>query len=147
MAWQDEVNKQVENLQNTKDFTANFDPSDIEKNKLVSALAYFGWLFWLPMVACPDSKFGKFHANQGLVAFIFYLIVNVARGLISITVNLLFGNPIIGGVTSGAASLLNSIIGWILSAICLLVMLFGLINTLNGKAKELPVIGKIRLMK
>lgn len=96
MAWQDEVNKQVDNLQNTRDFTANFDPSDIEKNKVICALAYIPCLFWLPLAACSNSGFGKFHANQGLVAFIFYLVVNVARGLISFTLNLIFGNGIVG---------------------------------------------------
>lgn len=147
MAWQEDINKQVENLQNTKDFTGNFEPSDIEKNKVVSALAYIGCLFWLPLVACPNSSFGRFHANQGLVAFIFYFVVNVVKSLISFTLSLIFGNNLIGGLTGGLAGLLNSVIGWILSALCLLVMLFGLINTLNGKAKELPVIGKLRLIK
>lgn len=147
MAWQDEINKQVDNMKNTKDFTANFTKEDIEKNKVLCGFVYLGWLFWLPMVACADSKFGKFHANQGLVAFIFYIIVNIARALISGTLNIIFGYSLVGGLVGGIGGLLNNIIGWILSLLCLGVLLFGMINTFNGKAKELPVIGKIRLIK
>ena len=44
---------------------------DIEKNKVVSALAYLGILFFLPLVAAPESKSGKFHANQSLVILLF----------------------------------------------------------------------------
>jgi hypothetical protein len=40
-----------------------FDQADIEKNKTMAGLAYL--LFFLPLVACPDSPFGRFHANQG----------------------------------------------------------------------------------
>ena len=46
---------------------------DIEKNKVVAALAYI--IFFLPLMVCPESPFGKFHANQGLVL----LIVGIER--------------------------------------------------------------------
>ncbi|NLA78908.1 MAG: hypothetical protein GX845_05135, partial [Erysipelothrix sp.] len=41
-----------------------FTQEDIEKNKTMAGLAYL--IFFLPLVAAPESKFGKFHANQGL---------------------------------------------------------------------------------
>lgn len=40
-----------------------FEAEDIEKNKVLSAVAYL--LFFIPLLAAPDSKYGKFHANQG----------------------------------------------------------------------------------
>jgi len=37
------------------------DPADVEKNKVMAGLAYI--LFFLSPIACPDSKYGKVHAN------------------------------------------------------------------------------------
>ena len=101
-----------------------FDPADIEKNKVMAGLAYL--LFFLPLVACPDSRFGRFHANQGLLL----LIVSIA-----------------GGIILG----IIPIIGWVLMPIFYIaVMIFaimGLINGLNGKSKKLPLFGNFTIIK
>ena len=52
---------------NTPDYTQQFHPQDISDGKAMSILAYFGILFFLPLVVCPQSRFGRFHANQGLI--------------------------------------------------------------------------------
>lgn len=147
MAWQDDINEKVEKMQNTKDFSEDFSQEEIQKSKVVCALSYLGILFFLPLVVYPDSRYGRFHANQGLVAFIFYCIVNVVRSLLSLMINLIFWNNYVGGIVAGLVSLLNGLISLVLSLLILVCILFGVINTLNGKAKELPVIGKIRLFK
>ncbi len=110
---------------NINDRTNSFDRADIEQNKVVSALSYFGILFFLPLVACPNSKFGRFHANQGLVL----LLCSVIGGFLNMI-------PILGGL---AASLVGIAV--------FILFLFGLVNTLNGFAKELPLIGNISIIK
>lgn len=109
---------------NRRESKEPFSQEDIEKNKVVSAFAYL--IFFLPLVACPDSPFGKFHANQGLLLLITGIIGDIVLGVIPI-------------------------IGWIIlpffSIAVLILAVIGLINALNGKAKELPVIGKYRLIK
>ncbi len=101
-----------------------FSQEDIEKNKVMAALAYF--LFFLPLVACPESRFGKFHANQGLLL----LIVG-------------FGGSIILGIIP--------IIGWILLPFFYIAVavfgIMGLINGLKGIAKPLPIFGKFVIIK
>ncbi len=52
-----------------------FDPADIEKNKTIAGLAYV--LFFLPLIACPDSKFGRFHANQALLLVLVSIAGNI----------------------------------------------------------------------
>lgn len=90
----------------------------------MAALAYI--LFFLPLVACPDSRFGKFHANQGLLL----LIVGVG-----------------GGIILGIIPL----IGWILLPFFYIAItvfaIIGLINGFKGVAKELPLFGKFRIIK
>lgn len=105
--------------------TTQFDPADIEKNKVISALAYLGILFFLPLVVCPDSKFGRFHANQGLVLLLF----GIALSIVAVI-------PILGWIIA--------IVGSIAS---LVFFIMGLVNALQGKAVPLPLIGKIQILK
>lgn len=101
-----------------------FDPEDIQKNKTMAGLAYI--IFFLPLLACPDSKFGKYHANQGLLLLILGFVGSFVLGMI----------PIIGWLLLPVFSILVLVLG-----------IMGLINGFNGKVKELPIIGKFRLLK
>jgi len=104
--------------------TTLFSKEDIEKNKGVSALAYI--LFFMPLILCYESPFGKFHANQGLILFITAAAGNIVLRFI----------PVIGWMLSPLFSLLIFILA-----------IIGIINAVNGKAEELPVIGKYRIIK
>ncbi|MDF2949501.1 MAG: hypothetical protein K0R07_1535 [Sedimentibacter sp.] len=101
-----------------------FDAQDIEKNKTMAGLSYI--IFFLPLLVCPESKFGKFHANQALVLLIVGIVGNIILGFIPI-------------------------IGWLLLPLFVVVVLIfgiiGLINGLGGKAKQLPIIGKYTIIK
>ncbi|MBB2184389.1 hypothetical protein H0486_16030 [Lachnospiraceae bacterium MD1] len=101
-----------------------FDPADIEKNKTIAGISYL--IFFLPLLACPDSKFGRYHANQSLILFIL-------------------------GVGGTIVLSIIPIIGWLLLplyAIGITVFaIIGILNGLGGKAKELPLVGKFRLLK
>jgi len=101
-----------------------FDPEDVEKNKTMAGLAYF--IFFLPLVVCPESRFGKFHANQALVLLLVYIAVSVALTFVPV-------------------------IGWFIlpffALFVLVLAIIGLLNGLNGRARELPLIGKYRLIQ
>lgn len=124
-----ELNK---NLQNESGQGANqeapqvdtFDQADIEKNKTMAGLAYL--IFFLPLIVCPDSKYGKFHANQALLLFLVAIGGNIVLGIIPV-------------------------IGWILMPVYALGILafgiMGLINGFGGKVKRLPIFGKYTLLK
>ena len=115
--------------ENSKDHTSEFDPQDIKANSGLAAACYISILFFLPLVLRPDSKFARFHANQGLVL----LIVGVALGAAK-------------GVTLGVP-IVTDIFGALLGLIQFGYFLYGFVNTLNGKAKELPFIGGITLIR
>ena len=100
-----------------------FSPEDIAKNKVVAAFAYL--IFFLPLLVCPDSAFGKFHANQGLLLFILSFAGSFVLAWI----------PIIGWI----------VLPFFYLTTCVLAVL-GFVNAYNGKAKELPLIGKYRLL-
>lgn len=112
-----------------------FDDDDIKQNKTMAGLAYI--LFFLPLIVCKDSRFGRFHANQGLLLLILsvvgYLVISVITTVLATITWRLFG----------FISLLYSLYGLFILAIAI----YGLVNGINGKAKELPVIGKYRIIK
>ena len=97
--------------------------ADIEKNKLMAVLAYI--IFLIPLLAAKDSPFAKYHTNQGLVLFL----AAIASGVVLVI-------PILGWIFAPIASILITVLAVI-----------GIINALNGKAKELPIIGKFKIIK
>lgn len=105
------------------------DANDVANNKIMAVLAYLGILFLVPLLAAKDSPFARFHANQGVLLFI----TNIAIYIIYFI--LLMVSPMIGMI----AGLL--FIGTLVLAI------LGIINAVKGEMKELPLIGKYRLIK
>lgn len=114
------------------DRTAEFSGEDIEKNKVVCAFSYLGILFFLPLVSCPNSTYGKFHANQALIILIIEIIFSVAGGI-------LVWIPFLGWI--------GSIVGGIGGLICAIYAILGIVYTLQGKVMELPLIGGIKILK
>ena len=121
-----DLGNKVAALNNTADHTGEYDAQDIEQNKLMGILAYLGILVLIPIFAAKESKFARFHANQGLILLICGVIVGVLGCI-----------PIIG----------TFIIGPIGGLIVFILMIIGIINVANGRAKELPVIGKYTILK
>lgn len=116
---------------NYVDRTNEFSPEDIEKNKVISGVSYLWFLFFLPLVAAPESKFGKFHANQSFLLFILSLAIFLVRLIL------------------GFIPVLGRIIGILLTLLNLGVMVFfilGLVFAFQGQAKEIPIIGQIKIL-
>lgn len=141
-------------LLDTPDYTAQFDPADIQSTKGASIAAYFGILFFVPLAVNGNSRYGRFHANQGLVFLIASAILGVASGLIQWLFRSIFVSEVtIAGfgtgvyATNGFGLFLAGLFGFVLALPSLAWFILGLINSVNGRAKELPVIGKIRLIK
>lgn len=113
----------------TPDAIADFDKEDVEKNKGMAVCSYIGLLFLLPLLMAKDSKYARFHANQGIVFCIATILVGIVAGILA----------------------LIPVIGWIVdTAISIAVLAFwvvGILNAYNGKAKRLPLIGKFDILK
>ena len=92
-------------------------------------LAYCGPLVLVPILAAKESPFAKFHSNQGLVLMILHIIIIIACTVLAVI-------PIIGWI-----------IGLILPLVSFVLSVLGIINVINGRAKELPLVGKFRILK
>ena len=120
----------IKDIFDTPDNSNMYDTQDVNDNKVFAVLAYFGILFWLPLVVNSRSRFGKFHANQAFILFLTSIILEVASNIVCAIIRII---PFIGGTISGIISL-------IVSALLLVYMILGMYNAGTGRAKELPLI-------
>lgn len=131
----DGVNDFINDIQNTEDHSAGYSVNDIAANKGISVLSYFGLLVLIPMLARKDSPFARFHSNQGLVLFITEIIVGVVSSIIKGIFALIH------------VAFVGSAIAWLLDVCMFVLAIMGIVYAVQGKAKELPVIGKIKILK
>ena len=118
-----------------EDHTDAYRKEDIEGNTLFAVLSYLGILCLIPVFSGKESPYVRFHANQGLVLFLTTLVLNMARALLT-------GLWIFGKVDTYLVSPLFTALNVAVFALTIL----GIANAVRGKAAELPVIGKIRLI-
>ena len=147
---------------NTPDYTEKFDKDDIEFNNRLSLLSYLGILVLIPLFLVKYSRYSRFHANQGILLIIYNLLISVITWVIRAVLGLI-GTGIVwvlgkiaarvafllkvGGFIAGALSVLGWVLTVIISATAIFLMVVGIINAVKGRAKELPLIGRIKLLK
>ena len=108
-----------------------------------SAFACTGLLFFLPLVSLPDSRFGHFWANQGLIIFLVELASILLWLLVGGILSLLGLIPFLGLVFR----FIRTIFGLICLFIPLFYVVYAMIFALRGQAKEVPLIGFLRLIR
>ena len=102
------------------DSTSSSSTFDFSEINIMAALSYFGPLVIIPFLTHRENPFVLFHIKQGLVLLALALIVHVS------TFFLFFLLPFIMLINIGL---------FILSII-------GIINSLQLKEKEIPIVGK-----
>lgn len=127
-----DFNEKFNDFNNTKDTSAEYDPQDIQSNKAMAILAYISWLVLIPLFAAKGSKFARFHCNQGLILAIVEVASGIGLGILSMI-------PFVGW--------LFTITECLVEGVCIFFAVLGIINASKGKAKELPIIGSIRILK
>lgn len=134
------INDSINKIINTKE--TNFSQEEVNKYKNTAILCYIPFLFIIPMVRNNHkiSKYMHYHINQGLnltiLALISYLVPKMLASIFVV-------NNFVGTYTPGWVLLIK----YICACILIVIAGIGLINTTNGKSKELPIIGRFRLIK
>jgi len=98
---------------------------DDSDSKLFAFLGVFLTIigYVLVMVMRKDDEYAMYYAKQGLVLFIAFVIAAVAGWIVSWI-------PILGQVVT-----------WILNAFILVLWLIGIVFSLSGDEKDIPIIG------
>lgn len=124
-------------LTQTNDKTGEFDPMDIKNNKAMAIFAYLGILVLIPLFAVKNSKFVRFHVNQGFTLFILSAAYSIVTGVI---------RSILRWVAWPLYRIAGALFPLLGLAFAVLAII-GIVNVANGKAKELPVIGKLHILQ
>lgn len=108
--------------------------SEVNEQKLYAILGYIiPFLFFLPLVmeSSKNNQFARFHANQQLILLI-----------------------ILVGIEFFLTNILHQMIGFgaytfmpLIHLALLVLVIMGVINAAQGEMKELPVVGRFRLLK
>jgi uncharacterized membrane protein len=120
-----ENEQQTTNSQKTSQNQSNIPTStknaSNSKNIGMAVLAYLGILVIIPLISdVKNDPFVKYHTKQGLTLLITWIIVMC-----------IWRVPFIGFM-----------FGWILQLACFVLMVIGIINSVNSQVKPLPIIGK-----
>lgn len=119
------------------DYTGDYAPQDIQASKGMSVLCYLGFLFIIPLLAGKNTPYVKFHIRQGFNLFLLEVLLNLVKWV----ANLLFDNFLFMSLMVG----LNFIFA-ILNILCITFAVMGVLGVVNGRARELPIIGKIHII-
>lgn len=125
----------------TEDRTNEFDSADISNNKVYAILAYISILVLVPLIAAPKSKFARFHTNQGFILFVGEAAYSVVRKVLLSVLSVVAWGPV--WIVYRVVALATAVIGIVFPVFSVI----GIIYVAQGKAKELPIIGKIKLFK
>lgn len=104
------------------------------ERKVVFSLCYlWGILFFLPLILYKNDEEAKFRANEGLVLLIVSVIGNAVFGILT--------------AIGGAVATVFGIITGVFNLGILILAIIGIINVINGDKKELPLLGKYKLIR
>ena len=94
--------------------------------KTTGIVAYITWIGLLVAFLAGDKEGAKFHLNQSLVIWLVNLVGGIVLGFI----------PWIGGLLSFAL--------WVFCVVCVVL---GIIAASKEEEKEVPLLGKIKILK
>jgi uncharacterized membrane protein len=112
------------------------DPADVDKNKIFAVLAYLGILFLVPLLAAKESRFARYHTNQGVVLFLSAIVAYMAVFFLTLVIAFI---PFLRW--------LGCLLWWPVTICVFVFMIMGIINAAKGDCKPLPVIGQFKLIK
>ena len=132
----DRVSQQFNDFNNTPNESAGYSAQDIDKNKPFAVLAYLYLLVLVPIFAAKDSAFARFHANQGLTLSIFYTGWILVSRILSVVFAFVWPLFVVLRILDAAVGVTY-----------IVFVVLGIVNAAQGQAKELPLIGGIRILK
>ena len=107
-----------------------------------------------PCITAKKSGFVKYHLSMIFPAILAVMVVRAVEGSIAAFFYNLISNPVYDYISNYVGMVrtemvIGTIVAWVIHiifmAIPVLVLVAGLINSANGKAKDLPLIGRFKM--
>ncbi len=140
-------------LKNVKDDSKKFDKKEIESGKGMAILSYI--IAPIPYFAEKNNKYVKYHAIQGMNLLIIAIAYSAIYWLLSsvIKVKGSCGYGYWGEWAEALGATCKVTPWWVTVPLSIvgigvgLLFILGIINVCNGKAKELPIVNKLKIFK
>lgn len=126
-----------------KDTTAEYTPEEIQSGKAMAILSYIGILCLIPYFAEKNNRYVRFHAIQGLNLFLISLIISVGVGVLVFVGALFAIIPVLGWIIA----IVVEIAAFLIPIIPTVSSIMGIVFAFQDKAKEVPVVNQIKLIK
>ena len=104
----------------TEDLALRFDKETNDHARIPSAIGYL--FFFVPLIMNPESKFARYHGNQGLILMILTFL----------------GTAVLSAIPAAGFFLMT-----LMLIFCFICMIRGIVLALSGKAKRIPFFGKL----
>ena len=114
------------------------EQEDLKGKKFTACLAYLFWFTVIPMIYATESKFIKYHANQGLVLAVVETIYLVIMVVVS---------KILWSASRATSLLVETTMLMVFVGVFGMLSLIGIFNVIRGKEKPIPTFGHIKLLK
>ena len=130
-------------MSSIKDYTDSFSLEEIESGKALSIVSYLIPL--VPFILSKKNNYVKFHTLNGMNILFTYLIFLIIKR----TLSYIFGTPcnLVSGLKCIILPISLRIFFAFINMIFSFIILNGVLNVCNNKAKEIPIISKIKLFK
>lgn len=113
---------------------SRFPYSDYTANRVPGGLGYV--LFFLPLLCCPQSRYGRFCANQGLIGLLAILLIRLSGWILSMIVGWI---PLVGPLVSLVLSLARI-------AVSIIMLYYAFLAIFRDDERELPLIGNYNIL-
>jgi len=134
-SFEEKAKKAWTKFNDTDDSTYAYSEADISGNKGMAILCYISWLVIIPILTSRESPFVRFHINQGISLFI----LDVVCTLLFRALGFMF--------LLTPFDFVIELADLAVSALILAMAITGIVNVCKGKAKEMPLVGKIRYFR
>ena len=130
-------------MSSIKDYTDSFSLEEIESGKALSIVSYL--IPIIPFILSKKNNYIRFHTINGMNIFFTYLIFLIIKR----TLSYIFGTPcdLVSGLKCIILPISLRMFFALANMIFSFIVLYGLLNVCNNKAKEIPIISKIKLFK
>ena len=130
-------------MSSIKDYTDSFSLEEIESGKALSIVSYLIPL--VPFILSKKNNYVKFHTLNGMNILFTYLIFLIIKR----TLSYIFGTPcdLVSGLKCIILPISLRIFFAFINMLFSFIVLYGILNVCNNKAKEIPIISKIKLFK
>ena len=114
------------------------EQEELRGKKLTAALAYLSWLVVIPIMYASESKFIRYHANQGLTIAIAETIGVLATVIVT---------KVLWSVSIRISLLVEVMMYAVILGVFGTLALIGILNVILGKTRKLPTFGNVNLLK